>query len=91
MKKAKVKTFVYGALGCLLISLVSFFILTKPFLSYEAVKYIDITVPLNAVVVITLCFVFGLLLANKQKTVEQIPYNMTRGQFKRLWLPDDRE
>ncbi len=79
MKKMKVKTFAYGGLGCLLISLVSFFILTKPFLYYGATQYTNITIPLNTVLVIALCFGFGLFLAHKQKTVEQIPYGMTRG------------
>lgn len=84
MKKMKVKTFAYGGLGCLLISLVSFFILTKPFLYYGATQYTNITIPLNTVLVIALCFGFGLFLAHKQKTVEQIPYGMTRGQF--IWM-----
>lgn len=82
------KLFGYGILGYVLLAMIGFAFLTKPFLSFEMVKYTSITIPLNAMILITGAVVLGSWIAKKQPYTGEIfdkgLSGISLGQF--IWM-----
>lgn len=60
------KLFCSGILGYVLLAMIGFTVLTKPFLSFEMVKYTSLTIPLNAMILFAGAIAFGSWIAKKQ-------------------------
>lgn len=65
------KRFIYGVLSFFVITIASFVFFQKPFLSFEAVKYTDITIPLNAIILIVSAIAVGNWIAKRPKSKAQ--------------------
>ena len=60
------KLFGSGILGYVLLAMIGFAVLTKPFLSFEMVKYTSLTIPLNAMILFVGAIALGSWIAKKQ-------------------------
>lgn len=82
------KLFGYGILGYVLLAMISFAFLTKPFLSFEMVKYTNLTIPLNAMILFAGAIVTGSWIAKKQPctggVLDKGLSGISLGQF--IWI-----
>lgn len=82
------KLFGSGILGYVLLAMIGFAVLTKPFLSFEMVKYTSLTIPLNAMILFVGAIALGSWIAKKQPCTGDILdkglSGISLGQF--IWV-----